>query len=93
MNPLELIKFIESAVKGETQQLNALALMADAPSEEYIAAMRLPVQNELPAFALGDAGVGSDLANLDYGVAAPVPGQEATTQSIGELLIGEVDAI
>lgn len=91
MNPLELIRFVEANVEGP-QQLNVLARMADAPDDTFAPVMQLPVQNEIPAFRLGDKGLGSSLVNIDYGTAAPVPGQiQEVPKSLGELLIGEVD--
>ena len=93
MNPLELLKFIEGSVEGDANQLNALALMADAPADDFTSSMKLPVQNQIPAFQLGDKGLGSMLANLNYGSAAPVPGQapEPASQSIGDMLTGEIN--
>lgn len=95
VNPLEILKFVESAITGEAQQLNALALLAEAPSEDFAASIRLPVQNELPAYQLGNNGLGSTLANTDYGIAAPVPGQAPgiADQSIGELLTGDLNGL
>ena len=92
MNPLELVRFVES-VLPEHERANALALLADAPGEDFLAKIPLPVQNELPAFRVGTNTLGSNLANLNYGVAAPVFGEEPATldKSIGELLTGEID--
>ncbi len=92
MNPLELIAFIEANVP-ETEQLNALALLADPPGEDFIPKARLPVVNELPAYHVGAGGLGTELAGTNYGVAAPVIGQEVSTPtpSIGELLTGDLD--
>lgn len=92
MNPLELIAFVESNIP-EAEQLNALALLADAPEEDFKALMRLPVTNDLPAFHIGPEGLGSSLVGANYGVAAPLPGQEpvAAEPSIGELLVGEIN--
>ncbi len=90
MNILELINFVESNVKTPQDQLNALAALQDAPDDEFQAKIRLPVQNEIPAFRVGDAGVGSVLKEQNYGVPAPVPGKVTPSElSIGELLIGE----
>lgn len=92
MGPLELMKFVESTVEGADEQLAALALLADAPGDDFTAPVRLPVQNELPAFKIGDGSLGSHLAELDYGVPAPVLGQPIEeSQSIGDLLIGEIN--
>ena len=93
MNPLEILKFVQGQVNGGSEQLHALAALADAPGEDFQPTMRLPVQNPIPAFRLGDSGLGSLLANLDYGVPAPVLGQEIVrTPDIGQLLVGEHDA-
>jgi len=92
MGPLELIRFIEANVDGP-EQLHALAALSDAPVEGFQSKIKLPVQNELPAFSLGDGGVGSSLRGLDYGVPAPVPGQESPAPlSVGELLVGDPNA-
>ncbi len=91
MNPLELLKFVQGSQRNETEQLKMLAALSDAPPEDYEATVRLPQQNELPAFQLGDGGVGSQLMGLDYGVPAPVPDSpQADNASIGQLLVGEL---
>ena len=91
MNPLELMQFVEANVPA-SEQLNALALLADAPGEDFQASIHLPVQNALPALRLGGPDVGSLLANMNHGVAGPVIGQASTTEpTLGELLIGETD--
>lgn len=94
MNPLELIAFVEANVPA-AEQLNALALLADPPGEDFQVKTKLPVVNELPAFHVGQAGLGSELANTNYGVAAPVLGQapQATELSIGDLLTGDIDEL
>ena len=93
MNPLELLKLVQGTARTEAEKLQALAGLADAPSEDFEQKMRLPVQNDIPAFKLGTGDIGSILAGLDYGVPAPVIGQESGGDiSIGQLLIGEEDA-
>ena len=91
MNPLDLIKFVEAQTQNEQEQLEMLAALADAPSEDFASKMRLPVQNKIPSFHLGRGDVGSSLTGKDYGVPAPVidaPPVEAG-EDIGQLLIGE----
>jgi len=94
MNPLELFKLVQNQYDNEQDQIHALAALADAPPEDYQATISLPVQNPIPAYRLGDGGLGSLLANTNYGVPAPVLGQEKSgeTLSIGELLVGEINA-
>jgi hypothetical protein len=90
MDPLELLKFVQGSARTEAEQLNALAAMADAPGEDFVGRIKLPVQNKLPAFKLGKGDLGSILAGQDHGVAAPVIGQETSGEpTIGQLLIGE----
>lgn len=90
MNPLEIIKFVQSQLGEGSEQLNALAALADAPGEDFQPTMKLPVHNHIPAFRLGDDGLGSVLANFNYGIPAPVLGQEVSmTPNIGQLLVGE----
>lgn len=90
MNVMELIKFVQSHLPEGPAQVRALAALSDAPSEDFVPTIRLPVQNSVPAFKLGNEGLGSLLANLNYGVAAPVIGQEvAKTPDLGQLLVGE----
>ena len=93
MSPLELIAFVESMVEGKDAQLNALALLSDAPGEDYQAKIPLPTTNELPAIKLGNNSLGANLANVNYGVAAPVPGKEQAPadMSIGQLLTGDLN--
>lgn len=91
MNPFDLIKFVEENVDS-SEQLHALAALADAPGEDLVAKVRLPVQNEIPAFSLGNGKIGSMLAGTNYGVPAPVLGQAASkSPSLGELLIGDIN--
>ncbi len=91
MNPIELIQFVQSQLTSESDQLRALAALADAPGEDFQAKIRLPVQNPLPAFKLGNDSLGSVLADHEYGVPAPVIGQSDTsTKSIGQMLVGEM---
>lgn len=93
MNVLELIKLVQERAHTQEEQARLLASLADAPGEDFQPKVKLPVQNELPAFRLGDGSVGSLAAGLDYGVPAPVPGSEESREpSIGELLIGEGNA-
>ena len=92
MNPFELFQFVKSRFDNEHDQLHALAALQDAPPEDFSPTIKLPVQNPIPAFRLGDGGLGSLLANQDYGVPAPVFGQESSgeTLDIGELLVGDM---
>ncbi len=91
MNPVELIKFVREHFEPGSEQLQALAALSDAPPEDYKPVMQLPVQNELPAFKIGDGSPGSLLLNQGFGVPAPVFGQEGGgTPTIGQLLIGEM---
>ena len=93
MGPLELLKLVQGTARTEAEKLQALAGLADAPPEDFEPKMKLPVQNDIPAFKLGTGDLGSILAGLDYGVAAPVIGQDTSGDaSIGQLLIGEENA-
>lgn len=91
MNPIDLIKFITETIASEPDRLNALAALSDAPPEDYVPKIQLPVQNDIPAFKIGNGSFGSMLLNQDYGIPAPVIGQEDTiVPSIGQLLIGDM---
>ena len=90
MDPLDLLKLVNSTQRSEADKLQALAAMADAPGEDFMRGVKLPTQNAIPAFKLGNGGLGSMIAGTDYGIAAPVIGQKSNyNQSIGQLLIGE----
>lgn len=89
-NPLELLKFVQGKARNESEALQMLAVMADAPPEDYQAQVRLPTQSEIPSFQVGGNDAGSLLAGFNHGEAAPVIGQEINTpMSIGELLVGD----
>lgn len=91
MNPLDLLKFVESNVEP-SNQLNVLALLGEPPAEDFAPLMSLPTQNVMPAVNLGDGGVGSMLANMDYAIPAPVFGEaDFSNKSIGELITGEIE--
>lgn len=91
MSPLELMKFVQVHVPA-TDQLHALAAMADAPAEDYVPLSPLPAQNVLPSFKLGDGGLGSILSGQNYGVPAPIFGEkDSSPPSIGQLLVGEIN--
>ncbi len=91
MNPIDIIKFIQSHFENSSEQLNALAAFADAPPEDYQPKIQLPVQNEIPAFKIGDGSFGSMLLDQNYGIPAPMFDQEDTgIPSIGQLLIGDM---
>jgi len=92
MNPMELLKFVQSQFSSESDQVNALAALADAPPEDYQPLISLPMQNKIPAFKLGNGSLGSILANQDFGIAAPMIGEKSGVPSIGQLLVGEDDA-
>lgn len=94
MNPIELMKFVGAQGLTEQEQIHALAALADAPPDDYVPKISLPSglmgPKEIPAFKLGNGGLGSMLANQDHGVPAPVFGQANTAiLSIGQLLVGE----
>lgn len=93
-NIMELIKLVQGTARSEAEQIEALAAMADAPGDDFAPTMRLPTVNDLPAFKVGNGGIGSKIAGLDHGIAGPVPGQERTTPpTLGELLIGDTDGL
>jgi len=93
MNPVELIKFVEQYFESERDQLHALAALSDAPPEDYTAHVRLPVQNPLPAFRIGDGNLGSILKGQNHGVPGPIIDKIGSEPlSIGQLLIGETHA-
>ena len=92
MNPLELVKLLQTSGLSEREQQEALAAMGEAPGEDYQPEMQLPHMNSIPAFRLGDGSMGSLLAGQDYGVAAPVLGQEQSftpNETVGQLLVGD----
>jgi len=89
MNPMELFKFVQSQFRSESDQVNALAALQDAPPEDYQPLISLPMQNKIPAFKLGNGSLGSILANQDFGIAAPMIDEAAPAPSIGQLLVGE----
>lgn len=94
MMPLELLKFVQGQTGNEAEQLQALAALADAPGEDFSPRMSLPVQNDIPSFRIGDGSLGSLLAGTNYGIPAPVIGQEDSGEpSLGQLLIGEENAL
>ena len=89
-SPFELWRLLEQEGLKGGEQLNALAAMADAPPEDFQVSLRLPVQNKLPGFKIGDGSLGSKIAGLEYGVVGPVLEQDTSGElSIGALLIGE----
>lgn len=91
MNPLELLKFVQGQTRNESEQLQMLATLAEPPAEDYQPKVRLPVQNEIPAYKVGDGSMGAVLANLEHGVAGPVIGQQDNAgDSIGNLIVGEL---
>lgn len=91
MNPLEMLKFVQGKTRDESEQLKLLASMGAAPDENYTPKIRLPVQNELPAFNLDNGKMGSILAGKNYGIAAPVIGEEPpASNDIGSLLVGDI---
>jgi hypothetical protein len=91
MNPMDLVKFVQAHIPAP-DQVHALAALSDAPPEDYIPKIRLPTQNTLPAFKIGDDSPGSILAGQNYGVPAPVFGEKGSEPpTIGQLLVGEVD--
>lgn len=93
MSPLEMLKFVQGSGRSEAEQLKMLAAMGDAPEEEDQIPLKLPVQNDIPAFKIGDGSVGSQLLGQDYGVPAPVFGEHDQSQpSIGQMLVGDYDA-
>ena len=93
MNPLELIKFVEQFFESERDQLHALAALSDAPPEDYVAKVRLPVQNTIPSFKIGDGGLGSILMGQNHGVPGPMlDSAEQKPLSIGQMLIGDTHA-
>jgi hypothetical protein len=92
LSPLDLVKFVKSYSTNPQEQLQHLAALADAPGEDFESKIKLPMQRDIPAFNLGDGSLGSVLADQEYAVPAPVPGQEnAQVPSVGELLVGEID--
>ena len=89
---MEILKFVESQFTSNSDQLMAMSALGDAPAEDYQPLISLPVQNEIPAFKLGNGSLGSILANQEFGVPAPmINSQDATVPSIGQLLVGDND--
>lgn len=92
MDPIEIFKFVQSQLSEGPDRLHALAALGDAPPEDFQPLMRLPVQNPIPAFKVGNDDLGNLLANQNHGVPAPVLGQDpAEAPSIGHLLVGDID--
>lgn len=91
-NLFNLLNFVQGQTGNIDEQAEMLAAFGAPPEEELAPKQKLPVQNDMPAFSLKQAGVGTDLAGLDYGVPAPVFGQKGSGElSIGELLTGDID--
>lgn len=90
-SPFELWRMLEKEKNvPRAKRLEALAAMADAPPEDFSVSLSLPVRNPLPAYKLGDGSLGSQLDGQNYGIAAPVIGQNTSSgKSIGELLVGD----
>lgn len=87
---MEIIKFVQSQTPNENEQAKMLAALVDAPGEDFEPKMPLPVQNEIPAYKLGDDSIGSILANQNKGIPAPIPNMpEQNERTIGQLLTGE----
>ncbi len=90
-NPLELLKFVQGKTRNESEALNMLAALADAPGEDFEAPIKLPTQNEIPLFKVGTDDTGSILAGYDHGEPAPVIGSEESAKlTIGDLLVGDM---
>lgn len=90
-NILELVKLVQGTARNESEQLNILASMGKPPEENFEPKMRLPVQNDIPAFSLKSSDFGSAIADLEHGRPAPVFGQgEKAEPSLGQLLTGDL---
>ena len=92
MDTLALIKFVSQHTQDIDEQARILATYGPPPEEGFQPKQRLPVQNDIPSLSLKQNNVGGDLAGLDYGVPAPVPGShkdEAPT--LGQLLTGDIN--
>lgn len=90
MTALELLKMVQESGLSQREQLEALAALSDAPPQDYAPLMKLPIQNQLPSYRLGSDGIGDVLSGWNYGVAAPVIGQETVADSsLGQILLGE----
>jgi hypothetical protein len=90
---LQMLKFVQQQSDDENVQAEMLSvLLEEPPPEDFNPKVKLPTENELPAFSLKQPGVGGDLAGLDFGLAAPLFGEKGGgPPGLGELLIGEID--
>lgn len=90
-NVLELIKMAQGQTRNEAEQAQILSTFG-APPENFQPKVQLPVINDMPSFSIAQKGVGGALSGKDYGVPAPIPGQEnPTPPTLGQLLIGDFD--